>query len=168
MNVKRSIPAALAIGVVALAACTRHDGAPSAESHAPGTTQAATPGPCGSYPKGVAGVINTFCDGPAVVNLTIGAKTYTLHGGACSTDAGVFTLNLGVVSTEELAGPKPDLISLSTPEPAGPFDNAALTVTVDGKNYPLTANSGVLNDKTGSFEGLDNADGVKVSGSFTC
>lgn len=172
MSLTRSTPAPAALALAALlAACGRTDapsGAPSAESHAPGTTAASVPGPCSGYPKGSAGVLNTYCDGPAVVKLSIGAKTYVLHGGACARDAGQFSLNLGVVSTDELAGPKPDFIGLNTSDAQGPFTDATLAVTVDGKTYPLPANDGELDAHGGAFEGADSADGVKISGSFTC
>jgi hypothetical protein len=151
-----------------LAACSPKSGAPSAESHAPGTTTAAVAGSCAEYPKGAPGVANTFCDGPATVNLTVGAKTYTLHGGTCSTDGGHFSLNLGVVATGELAGPKPDYVGLNAPTAQGPFSNAVLIVIVEGKAYSPAPNTGEVGPSGGHFEGETVADGTKVSGSFTC
>ena len=151
-----------------MAACSPKSGAPSAESHAPGTTTAAVAGSCTEYPKGAPGVINTFCDGTATVNLTVGAKAYALRGGTCSADASHFTLNLGVVASGELAGPKPDYVGLTVQGPQGPFSNAVLIVVVDGKAYSPAPNSGDVGPSGGHFEGETVADGTKVSASFTC
>jgi hypothetical protein len=154
--------------VLPLAACGGHKTrASSADSHAPGTTTARVPANCAKYPQGAPGVIRTFCDGPAVVTVTIGGAAHTLNGGSCETTGGVFALNLGVVAGPDLAGPKPDYVGLSTQTTAGPFTNAVLAVNVDGKAYAVTQNSGTLAPTGGSFAGKALT-GEDISGTFTC
>jgi hypothetical protein len=152
----------------ALAACSRRDagGASSADSHAPGTTNAKIAAPCSAYPAGAAGVIRTFCNGPAAATVIIAGRSHALSGGTCQSQDGLFTLNIGVVSGPDLAGPKPDYLGLTT-QAAGPFANAALSITVDGKVYAVTANTGQSGPKGGSFSGVA-ATGETVSGSFNC
>jgi hypothetical protein len=163
--------AVVAACALALAGCWREEaktGASSAESHAPGTTLAAAPGSCASYVAGTPGVVRTFCDGPAVVKVRVGSVDHTLKGGTCAVTAGMFTLNLGVVSSPDLGGPKPDYVGLTVPVTNGPFSNAVLSVTLKGKGYALTGNSGTLNGGSGTFEGTSAGGDTKVSGAFTC
>lgn len=165
-------PAAAAVALIALAPLAgchpTKTGASSAESHAPGTTTASVPGACSQYPPGAPGVVRTFCDGPAVVKLTLGGVQRTLTGGACSTDGGVFALNLGVVAGPGLAGPKPDYVGLSAPVTAGHFTNAVLAVNLDGKAYALTENSGDVGPAGGDFTGKPLDGGDPISATFTC
>ena len=161
----------LAASVLLLAGCGRDEartGASSAESHAPGTTLAAVPGACGSYTPGTPGVIRTFCDGRAVVKITVAGVDHVLHGGTCQQAGGMFVLNLGVVANADLGGPKPDYVGLTVPMTTGHFTNAILSVTVKGRSYALTGNSGDLNPPSGSFQGVAASDGTDVAGSFTC
>ncbi|MDR3510812.1 MAG: hypothetical protein P4L73_04215 [Caulobacteraceae bacterium] len=159
---------ALALALLPLAACHPKTGASSADSHAPGTTTASQPAACGKYPAGAPGVIRTFCDGPAVVKVTVAGVQHTLTGGVCSTEGGIFALNLGVVAGPDLAGPKPDYVGLSAPITSGHFTNATLAVNVDGKGYALTENSGDLTPAGGAFTGKAFGGGEAVTGSFTC
>ena len=156
---------------LSLAACGRQEaktGASSAESHAPGTTLATTAGACGAYTPGTPGVIRTFCTGPATVKAFVAGKEYDLSGGTCAVEAGIFSVNLGVVSTPELGGPKPDYFGLTVPAGGGHFTNAALTLTVGGKSYALTSNSGDASTTGGTFTGAAFGDPAPVTGSFTC
>jgi hypothetical protein len=164
------LPAVLAVAL-SLAACGRDagkTGASSAESHAPGTTLAATAGACTSYTPGTPGVVRVFCNGPATVKAFVAGKEYDLSGGACATEGPVFTVNLGVVSTPELGGPKPDYFGLTIPAGAGHFTNAVLMLTVGGKSYALTSNSGDASPTGGTFTGAAYGDPAPVTGSFTC
>jgi hypothetical protein len=163
---------ALSLASVGLAAC--HDaakgvGAQSAESHAPGTTMAVVPGGCGAYPKGAPGVINTYCNGPAKVTVSIdGQPPHALTGGTCVlTTSGAFTLNLGVLATRELAGPRPDYVGLKAPIAQGAFDGGGLVVVLGKKIYVVNTNHGVVSPTGGSFAGTTRR-GRKVVGSFTC
>jgi hypothetical protein len=156
------------IAVLAVGACHAHKtGASSADSHAPGTTTASMAADCAKYPPGSPGVIRTFCDGRAVVSVSVGGVAHTLGGGTCDTTAGAFALNLGVVSGPELAGPKPDYVGLIAPSASGPFTNAVLAVNVGGKGYAVTQNSGQVSATGGSFTGKAIT-GEAVSGTFTC
>jgi len=169
MSTYRSM-AVLAVGL-SLAACGRDagkTGASSAESHAPGTTLATTAGACAAYSAGAPGVIRTFCSGPATVKAFVAGKEYDLSGGTCATETGMFSVNLGVVSTPELGGPKPDYFGLTVPAGGGHFSNAVLTLTVGGKSYALTSNSGDASPTGGTFTGAAYGDSAPVTGSFTC
>jgi hypothetical protein len=169
MPTKRSI-ATLACAV-ALAACGKEEaktGASSAESHAPGTTLATSAGACAAYTAGTPGVIRTFCGGPATVKAFVAGKEYDLSGGSCATEGPMFSVNLGVVSTPELGGPKPDYFGLTVPAGGGHFSNAVLTLTVGGKTYALTSNSGDTSPTGGTFTGAAYGDSAPVTGSFTC
>jgi len=154
-----------------LIGCGRQEakgGANSAESHAPGTTLATAAGPCASYVQGTPGVVNTFCGGPATVKAFVSGKQYDLSGGTCGLRNGMFNVNLGVVSTADLGGPKPDYFGLTAPAGAGHFTNAALILTVGGKAYALTSNSGDFTAAGGTFTGAAMSDSAPVTGSFTC
>jgi hypothetical protein len=155
--------------VLPLAACKGHHkpGASSADSHAPGTTTASVPADCAKYPQGAPGVIRTFCDGPAVVKVSVAGVAHTLNGGVCETQGAMFSLNLGVVSGPDLAGPKPDYVGLTAQTTSGPYTNAVLAVNVEGKAYAVTQNSGTVSPVGGTFAGKALS-GEDVSGSFTC
>ena len=140
----------------------------SAESHAPGTTMATVPAACAAYPPGSPGVVRKFCDGPAVVRLTIDGAEHVLKGGTCSANGGGFSLNLGIVAGPGLAGPKPDYVSLTAATTAGPFTDAALTVRYAGKAYVLPHNSGQIGPAGGDFSGVSRKGRHKVSAAFTC
>jgi hypothetical protein len=154
-----------------LAGCGSHEaktGANSAESHAPGTTLASAAGACSSYAAGTPGVIRTFCDGPAKVKLFVGGKEHDLTGGTCETEGPMFTVNLGVVSSADLGGPKPDYFGLTVPAGGGHFSNAVLAVNVDGKAYAVTSNSGDASATGGTFTGAAMGDSAPITGNFTC
>jgi len=154
-----------------LAACGSHEaktGANSAESHAPGTTLATTAGACSSYVAGTPGVIRTFCGGPAKVKLTIGGKEHDLSGGTCEAQGPMFSVNLGVVSTNDLGGPKPDYFGLTIPSGGGHFTNAVLAVNVDGKTYAVISNSGDATAAGGAFTGTATGDSAPITGTFSC
>jgi len=154
--------------LVALGGCHAHkSGASSADSHAPGTTTASVAADCGKYPQGAPGVIRTFCNGTAVVKLSVGGVAHALSGGSCQIVGNIFTLNLGVVSGPGLAGPKPDYIGMTAPTADGPFTNATLTLTVGGKGYTVAENSGEITGRAGSFAGKA-ATGEAIEGAFTC
>jgi hypothetical protein len=166
-------PGTLILAALTLAACSpKSSGSANPDSHAPGTTLATVPGSCASYPAGAPGVIRTFCDGTAVVKVQVAGVDHTLSGGTCSTSP-VFSLNLGVVSNDQLGGPKPDYVGLTVLAPpaagaaAGSFANAVLAVTVGGKTYSVTRNTGTAGPAGGTFTGTARK-GVAVTGSFTC
>jgi len=143
-------------------------GASSAESHAPGTTLATTPGPCSAYSPGTPGVVRTFCGGPATLKAFVAGKEYDLSGGECATDADGFSVNLGVISTDELGGPKPDYFGLTLPAGGGHFTNAPMTLNVGGKAYALSTNTGDFTPTGGTFTGAAAGSSAPVTGSFSC
>ena len=158
------------VAAAPLAACHPHkSSASSADSHAPGTTTATVAADCSKYPQGAPGVIRTFCDGTAVVKLTVAGVDHTLTGGSCQPTAATFALNLGVVAGPDLAGPKPDYVGLTAPVANGPFSNGVLAVDIDGKGYAIVPNSGSVSPTGGSFTGKAmGAGGPDISGTFTC
>jgi hypothetical protein len=169
MNLRHLTVAATAALAAGLGGCGDHNtGASSAESHAPGTTLAAKPGPCEAYPAGAPGVVRTYCDGPATVTIHAAGADHLLKGGSCSTANGEFALNLGVVSNAELGGPKPDYVGITAPVASGPFSNAMIAVTLDGTTYALTENTGEITAKGGSFNGVPIGGGEPVTGTFSC
>jgi hypothetical protein len=159
---------ALLIGVAGCHPPKPKGSATSAESHAPGTTLASAPAACTAYPAGAPGVVRSFCNGPAVVKLTVDGVDHLLKGGSCSTSGGVFNLNLGVVAGRELAGPKPDYVGLNAKVASGPFTDGVLVVHIAGKAYTITHNSGQVGPVGGDFSGVGRRGHPKVSASFTC
>ena len=123
--------------------------------------------PCAAYPPGAAGVVRTYCSGRATVTLTLAGVPHPLGGGLCAGGPGGFSLNLGVVSGPDLAGPKPDYVGLSVPTASGPFTGAPLTLVIDGKSYRGVRVDGQLGPGGGSFQGL-TAKHKPVSGQFIC
>ena len=169
MSTRRSM--AVLACTLALGACGREEaktGANSAESHAPGTTLATTAGACGAYTSGTPGVVRTFCGGTATVKAFVAGKEYDLSGGTCAVEGPMFSVNLGVVSTPELGGPKPDYFGLTVPAGGGHFTNAVIALTVGGKAYALTSNSGDASPTGGTFTGAAFGDPTPVTGSFAC
>ena len=101
------------------------------------------------------------------MNVSVAGVAHTLNGGVCETQGPMFSLNLGVFSGPDLAGPKPDYVGLTAQAASGPFTNAVLAVNVDGKAYAVTQNSGTVSPTGGTFAGKAMG-GEEVSGSFTC
>ena len=159
---------ALLIGVAGCHPPKPKGSATSAESHAPGTTMASTPAACTAYPAGSPGVLHSYCDGSAVVKLTIDGTDHLLKGGTCSAAGGQFTLNLGVVAGPGLAGPKPDYVGLTTQVAAGPFSDAVIKVNFGGKGYTLQHNTGQIIPNGGDFNGTGRHGRPKISATFTC
>jgi len=158
----------LALAVLAAGCAPRgHSSAISADSHAPGTTLAKVAAGCAAYPPGAPGVIRADCAGRARVDLTLGARAYPLQGGHCSSGAGGFRLDLGVVAGPDLAGPKPDQFTLSTPVATGAFTDAKVTMTIDGKTYRIRPASGEITPAGGTLTGVAPGLGV-VRGAFSC
>ena len=97
-----------------------------------------------------------------------GKPPHSLTGGTCGHGpTGDFTLNLGVLGTRELAGPRPEYIGLKAQVPQGAFDGASLVVNIDGKSYVVTASHGAVSPTGGSFAGVTRR-GHKIQGAFTC
>ena len=101
------------------------------------------------------------------MNVSVAGVAHALNGGVCETQGPMFSLNLGVVSGPDLAGPKPNYVGLTTQVASGAFTNAVLAVNVDGKAYAVTQNSGTVSPTGGTFAGKAMG-GEEVSGSFTC
>ncbi|MEU9448736.1 hypothetical protein [Streptomyces sp. NPDC048277] len=152
-------------------------GSPSAASASAGSSAAkptsaaaaAATGSCGSYTAGKDGVIRTFCDGPAQAKVTVDGHSHVLKGGTCESSAGLWSVNIGVVTGADHKGAPPDYFGANLPLKGGTFSGADMAVDVGGKAYPLNASGTVSADrKSGTFSGKQILGDATVTGSFTC
>ena len=113
-----------------------------------------------------------FC-GPAKASATVGAKRFTFSGGVCSTSGLYFTINIGTIVTNTVAGAKPGPTSYFgatvTPPDSGVHLKQALSWTSGGKAYSALGNRVTLQTglRRGSFSGT-SLTGQKIRGTFTC
>ena len=124
---------------------------------------------CSAYKAGKNGVIRTFCSGSATATVTAAGTTAVMKGGSCGKSGNYFTVNVGVVTSPNYKGSKPNYFGLDVPPTATSFTNAILSYAVGGAGGYATTNSGTVapNHKSGTFSGTD-LQGKTVSGSFTC
>jgi hypothetical protein len=134
---------ALTAAVVSMAALLIACGGSSPASATPAATPTAMSsspakaghGTCPDLKPGTAGVITSFCDGTAVVNVSVGGVSKTLRGGTCTTSAGLFVVNAGIATTHEFVGTRPDQVSVNAPPEGGSGQNTGASVVLDGKFY---------------------------------
>jgi hypothetical protein len=113
-----------------------------------------------------------FC-GTAKASAKLGAKTFRFAGGTCATSGPYFTINIGTLITNTVAGAKPGPATYFgvtlTPPSKGTHVKQALSWTSGGKSYPVLQNQITLKAglKSGTFTGKSLA-GAKVTGSFSC
>ena len=113
-----------------------------------------------------------FC-GTAKAVAKAGSKTFTFSGGSCVATATTFTVNIGTLVINPVAGAKPGPTSYFgatvAPPKAGPHLTQPVTWTSGGKAYSVLGNTVTLKKglKSGTFTGKSLA-GAKVTGSFTC
>jgi hypothetical protein len=121
-------------GVLAmLEACSQAKPAPRIEAGAmvgPATVKSS----CAASQAGAAGVTRTFCDGPAVVHVTLDGKDQVLSGGTCQATGKTFSLNYGAVVLPGAPAPLPDYVGLAT-DTTGIYGSALLSVRLDGTGY---------------------------------
>lgn len=145
----------------------------------PGT---ATPPPAPSGPAGNAaclqgvkpgtpGVTQIVCDGTAVVKVT-GAANGQITGGTCTTSAGLFVVNAGVVTDHTFQGPRPNFLSVNTPPQGGGGQDVGATVVMGGKLVGDTGRFGgtvtfAADHKSLEFVGSDDS-GDRVTIDATC
>lgn len=126
---------------------------------------------CDGYTPGEDDVIQTFCDGSAKVELTVGGDDYTLTGGECATQGGYFAVNIGVVTGPDFSGAKPDYFGSNMPEADGDFgdgDQAFATFAVDGTEYSVPNTTGSHDADGATFSGKTTDGGIEVTGTVTC
>ena len=107
--------------------------ATTAASTAAGQAAAGAGGGCDASLAGKPGVIAQFCNGSAKAHVVFGSLNRQLSGGTCTTSAGLFVVNIGVVTDHTFQGPRPDFISVNTPPQGGGGSDTAATVVLDGK-----------------------------------
>ena len=114
MSLTRSL---LLLGsAAALAACGASS--PSTSLTPPPAASSPTVAQCEGVHLGQTGVISLQCNGTATVKVTTGSVSKELTGGVCTTSAGLFVVNVGVVTDHTFVGTRPDFVSVNTP-PAG-------------------------------------------------
>src|ERR1700694_5907327 len=115
--------------LVALAGC---GGSSGSSSSTPPPTSNAGPS-CEGVRLGQVGVIALKCDGTATVKATTGGVSSTITGGVCTTGAGLFVVNAGVVTDHTFVGTRPDFLSVNTPTGGGGGPDTAASILIGGK-----------------------------------
>lgn len=124
--------------IVALGACGG-----SSDISPSGVTAASTSAPaagggggsCQGHHVGEAGVIATNCDGTAVIRVVSGSARAELRGGTCAESTGLLVVNVGVVTTHEFVGARPDAVSVNTPPAGGSGPDVGASILLGGKFY---------------------------------
>ena len=103
---------------------------------------------------GQTGVIALKCDGTATVKATTGGVSRTITGGVCTTGAGLFVVNAGVVTDHNFVGTRPDFLSVNTPTGGGGGPDTAASILLDGKFYGDSGRFGGTTVFTADHKGL--------------
>jgi hypothetical protein len=114
-------------------------------------------------------VIRKFCDGPAVLQLSINGKARVIKGGQCDHMMGMRSFNAGLMTIEHTVSGGPNYIGFTLPDDGTP----SLAIHLDGKKYLFQNKTGSITDKGGVFDGTGHSIGpdnaaVVVHGSFAC
>lgn len=181
---KRLLVASVALVAVlsTLAACSSSESGTAEETvvdrgeGSDGTEPASDEGPdpatgCAGYTAGEDGVIRTFCDGTASVELSVGGDEYELRGGECVTQGGYLSVNIGVVTGSDFTGTKPDYFGSNMPEATGDYgegDQAFATFAVDGTSYSVPNTTGSHDGDTATFSGTTTDGDIEVTGTVSC
>lgn len=113
-----------------------------------------------------------FC-GTAKASAKVGARTFRFAGGACATSGPYFTINIGTLLTNSVAGARPGPTTYFgatvTPPSTGIHLKQALGWTTGGKRYSVLKNRITVKPglRSGTFSG-SSLSGQKVTGSFSC
>jgi hypothetical protein len=128
------IAVALVAGGVATA-CGSGGTSSSSTPTAAATTAGPNRGTCPDLKPGTTGVVTEFCTGPATASVSVGSVSKQLRGGTCQTSAGLLVANIGIVTTHEFVGPRPDFVSVNTPPGGGGGQDVGATVILNGNFY---------------------------------
>jgi hypothetical protein len=142
----------LVLGVVAsMAGCGGSSGAPS-----PGGATGSSPtvAECEGAHLGQVGVISLQCNGTATVKVLVGGVSKQLSGGVCTTSAGLFVVNAGVVTDHTFVGARPDFVSVNTPPQGGGGQDTGASILLDGKFYGDSGRFGGTTTFTADHKGL--------------
>ncbi|HEX6349697.1 MAG TPA: hypothetical protein VF160_09945 [Candidatus Dormibacteraeota bacterium] len=125
----------LALTPVIVLACACGSSANPASTPPPPATSApaAAGNACTQGVKpGTPGVVTFQCSGTAKVKVS-GSVSGEVDGGTCTTAAGLFVVNAGVVVDHTYPGTKPNFLSVNTPPEGGGGQDTAATVVMNGK-----------------------------------
>ena len=105
-------------------------------------------GACDGHEPGKAGVLMTFCNGPARV------RVMTDHGirdlrGICWTNAGRFEVDAGVAVDRTFTGPWPDYVTFQAGTAPGPI-SPTLVAWTGGRESLVEATKGALSIRSGA------------------
>jgi hypothetical protein len=118
--------------------------------------------------KAINGVsARTFC-GPAKATVKMNGKTISYTGGACSTNIGLFTVNIGTVV---LGAPKnaPEYLGVTAKAKVGTQSRQTIAVVHVGKSQAIIGNVTIKAGlKQGTFAGKAFGSTEIISGSFAC
>ena len=118
--------------------------------------------------KAINGVsARTFC-GPAKATVKVNGKTISYTGGACSTNIGLFSVNIGTVALGTLKH-APEYLGVTAKAKAGTQSRQTIAVVHAGRTEAIigtvTIKAGL---KQGTFAGKVFGSPEAISGSFTC
>jgi hypothetical protein len=136
--------------LVVLAGC---GGSSGSTSSTPPPTSAAVAS-CEGVRLGQVGVISLKCDGTATVKATTAGVSSTITGGVCTTGAGLFVVNAGVVTDHTFVGIRPDFLSVNTPPGGGGGPDTAASILIGGKFYGDSGRFGGTTVFTADHKGL--------------
>lgn len=202
-RIRSAAPLVLAASLVVLGACSSSGGgggsaARSTATHATSTTRPVTTAPagdgpgaifatgwprssggsCGGMVPGQAGVVMTFCHGPATVAITLPDGTHTLRG-VCWSNNGKLEVDAGVTVGVDHRGPWPDYFT-SQPSAAAGASDGTVVAWIGGKETlvesaatrlsgaGLTHLAPVVRHVSGTFSGNDSVDRHPVTVTLDC
>jgi len=106
-------------------------------------------GECAGQQPGRAGVVMTFCHGPATVTVTLPDGAHTLRG-VCWFNGSTLEVDAGVTVGRAFSGPWPDYVTMQLPSSAGPVDQT-FVAWIDGRQHLVeTAFGTMVEPKTAS------------------
>ncbi|MDQ6918629.1 MAG: hypothetical protein M3Z98_04630 [Candidatus Dormibacteraeota bacterium] len=150
MSLTRSL--LLLAPVAALAACG--GSSPSSSSTPPPAASSPTVAQCEGAHLGQSGVISLQCNGTATVKVTTGGVSKELTGGVCTNSAGLFVVNVGVVTDHTFVGTRPDFVSVNTSPAGGGGQDTAASIVLGGKFYGDSGRFGGTTVFTADHKGL--------------
>lgn len=158
---------------LALAGCKGPDAPSAAPAGSSRPTPAGTPkavgGSCGAYTAGRNGVTQTYCDGTADIEVSLGGQKYELKNGSCQLLKDQMLINAGVITGPAFTGRQPDNFGVNLSPHAGPFSVTVVGMRLGGKQYTGEISGTIAAGlKGGAFTGRTMSTMEAISGTFTC
>ena len=113
-------------------------------------------GTCDGHEPGKAGVLMTFCNGPARVRVITDGGIRDLRG-VCWTNAGRFEVDAGVAVDRTFAGPWPDYVTFQAGTTPGPI-SPTLVAWISGHEYLAETTKGALSVRSGGTTSTTTGD----------